>query len=334
MAIDPRFFSVTPSTAASLARLAGCELRGDGDRPVTDAAPVSMAGEGDLTFLAGAKGVGDMALSADAVVVTTADLCSALPDGMVCLVSDAPRRDFATALSSLVAERQGGWRQQTGDDWPEVEVGPAVVVGDDVELGKGSVIGAGAVIHHGVRIGRNCRIDANVVLSHCDLGDDVVIGAGSVIGGAGFGFEITPDGPVRIPHVGTVAIGDSSCVGAGCAIDRGTLGQTAIGRQVMIDNLVHIAHNCLVGDRAVLAAQVGLAGGAMIGEGAMLAGQAGVSSQVTVGRGAVVMGQSGVTKDVSDNMTVVGFPATEAREAWRERAALRRLIAKSSQRKE
>jgi UDP-3-O-[3-hydroxymyristoyl] glucosamine N-acyltransferase len=102
----------------------------------------------------------------------------------------------------------------------------------------------------------------------------------------------------------------------------------------MIDNLVHIAHNCLIGDRAVLAAQVGLAGGARIGEGAMLAGQAGVSSQVTIGKGAIVMGQSGVTKDVADKMTVVGFPATDAREAWRERAALRRLIAKSSQGRE
>ena len=334
MAIDPRFFSLTTSTAAALAQLTGCELRGDGNRPVMDAAPVSMAGEGDLTFLAGAQSADDMAGLAGAVIVTTADLCSALPDGIVCLVSDAPRRDFATALASIVAERQGVWRQQPGGDWPEVEVGPAVVVGEDVDIGKGSVIGAGAVIHHGVRIGRNCRIDANAVLSHCDLGDDVVIGAGSVIGGAGFGFEITPDGPVMLPHVGTVSIGDTSRVGAGCAIDRGTLGPTAIGRQVMIDNLVHIAHNCRIADRAVLAAQVGLAGGAVIDEGAMLAGQAGVSSQVTVGRGAIVMGQSGVTKDVADNMTVVGFPATEAREAWRERAALRRLIAKSSQRKE
>ena len=79
----------------------------------------------------------------------------------------------------------------------------------------------------------------------------------------------------------------------------------------------------------MLAAQVGLAGGAVVGEAAMLAGQAGVSSQVTIGKGAIVMGQSGVTKDVPDHITVVGFPAAEAREAWRERAALRRLLATS-----
>ena len=132
-----------------------------------------------------------------------------------------------------------------------------------------------------------------------------------------------------LEHVGSVEIGHSSRIGAGCTIDRGTLGMTKIGGSVMIDNLVHIAHNCIVGDRAVLAAQAGLAGGAIIGEGAILAGQAGVSSQVTVGNGAIVMSQSGVTKDVPDHTTVVGFPAEETRKVWRERAALRRLLVSS-----
>ena len=334
MAIDLRFFSVIPSTAAVLARSAGCVFRGDGERVVTNAAPVSVAGEGDLTFLIGERRVDDLAHLAGAVVVTTADLGALLPVGCVCLVSGSPRLDFAKLLAALVADRKGEWRHQPAGEWQGVEIGPAVVVGDDVEIGEGSVIGAGAVIYHGVTIGRGCRIGANVVLSHCDLGHDVIIGAGTVIGSAGFGFEITQDGPVHLPHVGTVTIDDFSRIAAGCTIDRGTLGPTVIGQKVMIDNLVHIAHNCLIGDRAVLAAQVGLAGGAKIGEGAMLAGQAGVSSQVTIGKGAIVMGQSGVTKDVADKMTVVGFPATEAREAWRERAALRRLIGKSNQGKE
>ena len=97
----------------------------------------------------------------------------------------------------------------------------------------------------------------------------------------------------------------------------------------MIDNLVHIAHNCIVSDRVVLAAQVGLAGGVIIGEGAILAGQAGVGSQITVGKEAIVMAQSGVTKEVLDHTTVVGFPAEETRKVWRERAALRRLLGSS-----
>ena len=333
MAIEPRFFHLTPASVNDLANVTGCEVRGDGAQMIVNAAAVAMAGEGDLTFLTDAQRDSVERL-AGGVVVTTPDLCALLPAGVACLLSEAPRRDFALALASLITDRPGVWRDQADGRWPGVQIGPGVVVGEDVDIGEGSVIGPGAVIHHGVRIGRRCRIDPNAVLSHCDLADDVVIGAGSVIGGAGFGFEITPDGPVHLPHVGTVTIDASSRIGASCTIDRGTLGPTMIGRQVMIDNLVHIAHNCVIGNRAVLAAQVGLAGGAVIGEAAMLAGQAGVSSHVTVGTGAIVMGQSGVTKDVADNITVVGFPATEARDAWRERAALRRLIAKSSQRKE
>ena len=102
----------------------------------------------------------------------------------------------------------------------------------------------------------------------------------------------------------------------------------------MIDNLVHIAHNCRIGDRAALAAQVGMAGGAVIGEGAMLAGQVGVSLRVRVGNGAIVMGQSGVTKDVADNETVVGFPAEPAKQVWKQQAALRRMIASTLNRKD
>ena len=210
-----------------------------------------------------------------------------------------------------------------------VTVGSNVSVGENVSVGKGTVIEPGVVIHQGVEIGRNCRIAANAVLSHCRLGDKVWIGANNVIGASGFGFEITDEGPVLVEHVGSVEIGRSSRTGAGCTIDRGTLGRTQIGESVMIDNLVHIAHNCIIGDRAVLAAQAGLAGGAIIGEGAILAGQAGVGSQVTVGKGAIVMGQSGVTKDVPDHTTVVGFPAEETRKVWRERVALRRLLGSS-----
>jgi len=334
MAIDPHFFSVTVQQASTLARLVGCEVRGDGDRLVTNAAPVEAAGAGDLTFLGDDMGPGVMSRLGAAIVVTTADLSAVLPESCVCLLSDKPRRDFAKALAALVTDNPDDWLDQPSTAIPGVQIGPGATIGVDVEIGDGSIIAPGAVIHSGVRIGRQCRVDAHAVLSHCVLGDNVVVGAASVIGGPGFGFEVTPDGPVHLPHVGTVTIGDASRIGAGCAIDRGTLGVTAIGCQVMIDNHVHVAHNCQLGDRAVLAAQVGLAGGVRIGEGAMLAGQAGVSSQVAIGKGAIVMGQSGVTKDVGDDMTVVGFPATEAREAWRERAALRRLIAKSSQRKE
>ena len=325
MAIDQRFFKAIPTDAGEIARAAGASLHGLAGLTAQDAAPLSEAGAGDLCFMNEDPGRDTLSRLSGALVITTDALVGLLPADCAGLVCASPRLGFARAMALMAGEIDADAPPQSAGTIDGVALGAAVAVGRNVVIGQGTVIGAGAVIHQGVEIGRNCRIGANAVLSHCRLLDGVHIGANSVVGGAGFGFEVTSEGPVLLPHVGSVEIGVGSHVGAGCTIDRGTLGLTRVGTGVMIDNLVHIAHNCLIGDRAVLAAQVGLAGGVVIGEGAMLAGQAGVSSQVSVGKGAIVMGQSGVTKDVPDGTTVVGFPAEEAGKVWRERAALRRL---------
>ena len=326
MAIDSSFFSVTAQGVDALASAAGADIVRGADRQAVDAAPVSEAGPGHLCFLTEKVDRTLIARLSGAVVITTPTLAEELPEDCAVLVCGNPRLGFARALGLMVAEIGACHPPQQAVMLDGVTVANNVSVGENVSIGKGTIIEPGVVIHQGVEIGRNCRIEANAVLSHCRLGDEVRIGANNVIGGIGFGFELTDEGPVLLEHVGSVEIGRSSRTGAGCTIDRGTLGRTQIGETVMIDNLVHIAHNCIVGDRAVLAAQVGLAGGATIGEGAMLAGQAGVGSHVTVGKGTIVMGQSGVTKDVPDNTAVVGFPAEETRKVWRERAALRRLL--------
>ena len=326
MAIDRSFFSVTTQGVDALAGAAGADIVRGADRQAEDAAPVSEAGPGHLCFLTEKTDKTLIARLSGAVVITTPSLAEELPEDCAALVCGNPRLGFARALGLMVAEIGACHPQQQAFTLDGVTVGSNVSVGENVSIGKGTIIEPGVVIHQGVEIGGNCRIEANAVLSHCRLGDEVRIGANNVIGATGFGFEITNEGPVLVGHVGSVEIGRNSRTGAGCTIDRGTIGRTQIGESVMIDNLVHIAHNCIIGDRAVLAAQAGLAGGAIIGEGAILAGQVGVSSQVTVGKGAIVMGQSGVTKDVPDYTTVVGFPAEERRKVWRERVALRRLL--------
>ena len=332
MAIDRSFFTVSATSPERLAEAAGATITGAAIAEARDAAPLSSAKSGDLTFMSGDPDDAVCARLQGVIVITTAELAPRLPASCVALICDKPRLGFARALAVMVGDVLDG--RDTASERPAtVLVADTASIAGNVTLASGTRIDPGVVIHQGVEIGRDCHIGANAVLSHCRIGDGVSIGANTVIGGAGFGFEITPDGPVALPHVGSVEIGAQTTIAAGCTIDRGTLGVTQIGKQVMIDNLVHVAHNCVVEDRAVLAAQVGLAGGAQIGSGAMLAGQAGVSSQVRVGSGAIVMGQSGVTKDVPDGMTVVGFPAEEAREIWRERAALRRMLRGSGKKK-
>lgn len=328
MAIDQRFFSVSACSLERLAAAAGAAVAGAPVAEALDAAPLGDAKDGDLTFMAGNPDDDIFDRLEGAVVVTTKELASRLPASCAVLLCNKPRLGFARALALMVEDIAG--RHEAAPKLPaSVQVGPSASIAGNVQVGERSRIDPGVVIHQGVEIGRDCRIGANAVLSHCSIADGVSIGANSVVGGAGFGFEITADGPVALPHVGSVEIGALTQIAAGCTIDRGTLGPTRIGRRVMIDNLVHVAHNCVIEDGAVLAAQVGLAGGAQIGSGAMLAGQVGVSSKVRVGQGAIVMGQAGVTKDVPDGVTVVGFPAEEARDVWRERAALRRLARSS-----
>ena len=250
-----------------------------------DAAPVSEAGPGYLCFLIVKADMSLISNLSGSVVITTPALAEELPEDCAALVCGNPRLGFAHALGLMVAEIGACHPPQQAVRLDGFTVGNNVSIGENVSIGKGTIIEPGVVIHQGVEIGGNCRIEANAVLSHCRLGDEVRIGANNVIGASGFGFEITDEGPVLVGHVGSVEIGRSSVTGAGCTIDRGTIGRTQIGESVMIDNLVHIAHNCIVGDRAVLAAQVGLAGGAILGEGAILAGQAGVAHKSPWARG-------------------------------------------------
>jgi len=202
-------------------------------------------------------------------------------------------------------------------------------LGDGVVIGAGSVIEAGAVIQSGVVIGANCHIGANSVLSHCDIASNVTIGAGTVVGDSGFGFVMTKDGAIRLPHVGIVRIADGCGIGNQCSIDRGSLGDTVLGRSVMIDNMCHIAHNVQIGDRSIMAGQCGISGSVTIGADVQIGGQVGIAQHVTIGDGAVLTARSGVIKDVLPNTQMAGFPAVEAGQYWRERAALRR-VSKSS----
>lgn len=187
---------------------------------------------------------------------------------------------------------------------PNVTIGEGVTMGDRVHLMPGVVVG------DGVTMGDDVLIKPNVTLmERTKIGSRVVIHSGSVIGSDGFGF--TPDmasGHEKIPHGGFVEIGDDVEIGACNTIDRGTFGRTRICDGVKTDNLVHIAHNVIIGERALIVAQVGIAGSTRIGKGVILAGKAGVSGHLTVGDGAIVGPAAGVLSDVPAGTIVSGVP--------------------------
>jgi UDP-3-O-[3-hydroxymyristoyl] glucosamine N-acyltransferase len=209
---------------------------------------------------------------------------------------------------------------------PDASVGPLVVLGARVQVGARSTLQAAVVVGNDVSIGADCLIYPHVTIRDGTVvGDRVILHPGVVLGSDGFGYARGESGPVKIPHLGRVVIEDDVEIGANTTIDRGTLGETRVGRATKVDNLVQIAHNVRIGRAVLIVGQVGIAGSVTIGDGATLAGQSGVPDHLTVGEGATLLARAVPTKDVPAGAVLSGFPARPHREELRLQALLRRL---------
>ena len=205
-------------------------------------------------------------------------------------------------------------------------IGHHAVIGRGARIGKGSVVMAGALIGEDAVVGAAVTIHPQVVLyPRTVVGDRVTLHAGVRLGVDGFGYVPGKDGHAKIPHVGRVVIGDDVEIGANTTVDRGSVGDTTIGRGTKIDNLVQIGHNCRVGERCFIMGQVGLAGSTRVEDECILAGQAGLGGHLTVGRGARIAAQAGVMGDVPAGATYSDYPARPHQEALRAMSALYRL---------
>ena len=183
---------------------------------------------------------------------------------------------------------------------------------------KSSKIFNNCVIGRGVEIGKNCVIKNNVVIKNSIIGDNVIIGDNSVIGSTGFGFSLEFMGSQNInPQIGITVIDSNVHIGSGCTIDRGKIDITYIGKNSMIDNLVHIAHTVVISDNACIAAQTGISGSVNIGKSLIVGGQSGFAGHINVGNNVLVAGRSGVTKNIRDNSSIAGFPAIDIKE-WKK----------------
>ena len=191
----------------------------------------------------------------------------------------------------------------------DISVLPGVVVGNGVTLGDNVVLYGNVVVGDGVHLGDDTVVYPNVsILENCRIGKRVVIHAGSVIGSDGFGFAGDGNKYHKIPQVGIVQVDDDVEIGACNAIDRATFGRTWIKRGVKTDNLVHIAHNVVVGEDTVLVAQVGIAGSVTVGHHCIIAGQAGVGQHLSIGNRATIGPQAGITRSVPAGQIVSGTP--------------------------
>jgi UDP-3-O-[3-hydroxymyristoyl] glucosamine N-acyltransferase len=199
------------------------------------------------------------------------------------------------------------------------------VISAGAQIGANCHIATGAFVGPSVVLGDGCHVGQGATLECCLIGNRVGIYAGARIGTEGFGFAVGPQGAVRIPHTGRVIVEDDVEIGANTTVDRGTTGDTIIGRGTMIDNQVQIAHNVRIGRGCILAGQVGLAGSAQLGDHVMLGGKSGVANHVRLGDRVRVGALSGADNDLAADGTYLGQPAIPIKDFWRQLATLRRL---------
>jgi UDP-3-O-[3-hydroxymyristoyl] glucosamine N-acyltransferase len=296
-----------------LEELLGIEISGD-DRIFTGLASFEDARAGSIVFAENEAAVARALESAAGLILVP--LAAADGENARLLAVKHPKYVFAVI---------GRWF----DELRPVVVHSSARIEDGAVVGEGTSVGAGSVIAAGAVVGARCVIGMNVTIhTNTRLGDGCVVQSGAVLGSTGFGYVRGEDGRyVRFPQQGRLLIGDDVEIGANSTIDRGALGETRIGRGTKIDNLVHIGHNCTIGEDVIMAAQVGIAGSTEVGDGAILAGQVGLAEHVVIGPGVIVGAQGGVptSKRIFGKGEVFwGTPARPIREYLKDLARLRR----------
>lgn len=292
------------------------------DLEVSGVAAITDARSGSVTYAESEKFTAQLKVTqASAVILPPNEVLQTIVKerGLAWIITAHPRLVFAQAIALFYQPFK-----------PTPAIHPTAVIDPSAQIGENVAIGAHAVIQSGARIGDSVCIHPNVVIypdvqigdrtvlhANCtiqeraQIGADCVIHAGAVIGSEGFGFVPTRTGWVKMEQSGYTVLEDGVEVGCNSAIDRPAVGETRIGRNTKIDNLVQIGHGVKVGEACAFAAQVGIAGGVKIGNRVILAGQAGVANEATVGDGAIGSAKAGIHKDVAPGQTMSGYPAVE-----------------------
>lgn len=316
---------------AELATLLGCAVEGDENFEIAGFASLGQAKADDLVFLRDDSHAPALHASQARAVVVPVGVDVA---GRAALRSPNPAHDFSRLIREFAPILRppegiaaGAYVDTTAVVDDTASIGPGAVVGPGCRVGARSVVSANVTLVAQVELGDDCWIHSGAVLREdTRVGDRVVLQPGVVLGADGFGYVPDETGrPVAMAQRGRVVIEDDVEIGANSTVDRATLDETRIRRGAKIDNLVQIAHNCDIGENAMIVAQTGLSGGTVVGRGAIVMAQAGSAGHLRIGERAFIGARAGLHRDVPDGARVFGSPATEEHSWHRSVSALKRL---------
>ncbi|HEY3973335.1 MAG TPA: UDP-3-O-(3-hydroxymyristoyl)glucosamine N-acyltransferase [Candidatus Sulfotelmatobacter sp.] len=336
-----------------IAEATGARLIGEANSEVSAVASIESATPDDLVFVEDEKHLTAALQSPAAAVIAgefaakpAANLAATASAKRPLLISDHPKLAFARAarLFREIPQSDGNTPlsshsaslHSTAIIHPSAKLGAGVIVEESVvaaqaQIGEHTRIAAGCNIGAEVKIGCDCEIYPNVTIyPGTTLGDRVIVHAGAVLGSDGFGYvrDRKTGHYEKFPQVGRLVIADDVEIGANTTIDRGALDETRIGRGTKIDNLVHIGHNCHIGEDVVIAAQTGLSGSIVIENGVVLGGQVGIGEHARLEAGVMLGGQGGVLPNKilrGKGVAFWGTPAQPLRDYLKQLAALARL---------
>ena len=286
-------------TVSELSAHVNGRLFGDGTVVIRRVAGLDSAGPGEITYVENAKFF-EAANQTNASCVITPE---AAPVKASCRI-EVPNpklaftliaqvlhplrsRDPVIDMTAVIAE--------TADVALTAFIGPHVTIGEHSRVGVNTQVLAGVSIGDNVAVGEDCLIHPNVgIYDNVTIGNRVILHAGVVIGADGFGFVRAEQGHHKFPQIGTVIIEDDVELGANTCVDRGALGRTRIGRGTKLDNMVHVGHNCDIGERVIIAGQTGISGSVTIEDDCIIGGQVGFGDHIRVQSGAVIGSKAGV----------------------------------------
>ena len=324
-----------PKGEFSLKKLAGFtkdKIIGKKNIIIKNISSIQNASSGSITFIDNKKYIEKLNSTKASACIISENVYSKYTSngGMTFLVSNNPYLSYAKILNIFYPDLKSIHKEKNIQFVlsKSSQVSKNVDLKNNVNIGDKTIINSFSSIGPNVYIGKNCFIGNNVSISNAYIGNNVVIQDGTVIGQDGFGYVFDGKKYIKVPQIGIVKIYDDVEIGSNCAIDRGSLNFTEIKKGVKIDNLVHIAHNVVIGENTVIAGQTGIAGSSKIGKNVMVGGQVGISGHLSVNDNVQIGAQSGVTKNISKNSIVSGTPSVNLKTYLKQAVMLKQMVEK------